>query len=133
MADGREAGGGADHPAACCPLYHQAIELIGKRWTGAIVSVLLDRPLRFSEISQLVPQLSDRLLSERMKELEARGVVERTVHAGPPVRVEYGLTAMGRDLSATLAELKDWAHRWLGDGGGEQPASAQRSEPAAII
>jgi len=133
MAAGREAGGGADHPAACCPLYHQAIELIGKRWTGAIVSVLLDRPLRFSEISQLVPQLSDRLLSERMKELEARGVVERTVHAGPPVRVEYGLTAMGRDLSATLSELKDWAHRWLGDGGGDQPASAQRSEPAAII
>jgi DNA-binding HxlR family transcriptional regulator len=133
MADERDAGGSADHPAACCPLYHQAIELIGKRWTGAIVSVLLDRPLRFSEISQAVPQLSDRLLSERMKELEARGVVERTVLSGPPVRVEYGLTAMGRDLSATLAELKDWAHRWLGERDGEEPAAAPRGEPAAII
>ena len=133
MGDERDAGGGANHPSACCPLYHQAIELIGKRWTGAIVSVLLDRPLRFSEISQAVPQLSDRLLSERMKELEARGVVERTVVPGPPVRVEYGLTAMGRDLSATLSELKQWAHRWLGETDGDEPAAAERSTPAAII
>ena len=55
---------------ACCSLYHQAIELVGKRWTGAILIVLLDGPLRFSEIKQLVPDLSDRLLSERLKELE---------------------------------------------------------------
>ena len=87
------ADGTGDH-SGCCPLYHQAVELIGKRWTGAIVSVLLERPLRFSEISQAIPQLSDRLLSERMKELEARGIVERRVLPGPPVRVEYGLTEM---------------------------------------
>jgi len=120
------ADGTGDH-ASCCPLYHQAVELIGKRWTGAIVSVLLERALRFSEISQAVPQLSDRLLSERMKELEARGMVERRVLPGPPVRVEYGLTEMGRDLAPALSELKRWAHRWLG----ADPARMPASEPLA--
>ena len=76
MHDRTPAGCAGPASAACCPLYHQAVELIGKRWTGAIVDVLLDGgPLRFSEIAQAVPELSDRLLSERMKELEARGVV----------------------------------------------------------
>ena len=100
---------------ACCPRLHEAVELVGKRWTGAIVAVLLEGgPMRFSQVAQAVPQLSDRLLSERMKELEARGVVDRTVHAGSPVRVEYALTEMGRALAPALAELKSWAHRWLG-------------------
>ena len=99
----------------CCPRYHEAVELIGRRWTGAIVAVLLqaDGPLRFSEIAAAVPQLSDRLLSERVKELEARGVVERTVVPGPPVRVEYALTVMGRNLAPALDELAAWARRWL--------------------
>ena len=98
----------------CCPYYHQAVELIGKRWTGAIVVVLLEEgPMRFSEIGHAVPELSDRLLSERMKELEARGLVQRTVLAGPPVRVEYSLTEMGRQLQPALSELKSWARRWL--------------------
>jgi DNA-binding HxlR family transcriptional regulator len=101
-------------PPACCPLYHEAVELIGRRWTGAIVAVLLDNgPLRFSEIAQAVPELSDRLLSERMKELEARGVVERNVEPGPPVRVTYALTAMGAELGPALQELKSWARQWL--------------------
>jgi DNA-binding HxlR family transcriptional regulator len=117
-------------PAGCCPYYHQAVELIGKRWTGAIVSVLLERPRRFSEIAAAVPQLSDRLLSERMKELETRGLVERTVIPGPPVRVEYGLTSMGRELEPALAELKRWGRRWLGDS---QPASDEAPEPADAI
>ena len=103
----------ADPAAACCPLYHEAIELIGKRWTGAIVSVLMNGPMRFSEIAQAVPELSDRLLSERIKELEARGMVARTVDPGPPVRVEYELTDMGRELEPSLSELKAWARRWL--------------------
>jgi len=100
-------------PTACCPHYHQAVELIGKRWTGAIVVVLLDGPLRFSQIGAAVPQLSDRLLSERMKELEAWGLVERRVASGPPVRVQYELTAMGHELEPALAELKAWGRRWL--------------------
>lgn len=105
---------GARPPAGCCPFYHEAVELIGRRWTGAIVAVLLqDAPLRFSEIAHAVPQLSDRLLSERMKELEARGVVTRTVDPGPPVKVAYDLTEMGRSLEPALRALGDWARRWL--------------------
>ena len=71
-------GGSGDRPP-CCSLYHRAVELVGKRWTGAILLVLMDGPLRFSEIRHLVPDLSDRLLSERLKELEAEGIVERRV------------------------------------------------------
>jgi DNA-binding HxlR family transcriptional regulator len=99
----------------CCPLYHEAVELVGRRWTGAILRVLMDGPLRFSEIAQSVPELSDRLLSERMKELEARGIVERTVISGPPLRVEYSLSKMGHELEPALSELQRWAKRWLGD------------------
>src|SRR5437588_11753316 len=98
----------------CCALYHRAIELIGKRWTGAIVLVLLDGPLHFSGIKQLVPELSDRLLSERLKELEAEGIVERTVFDGAPVRVEYSLTEKGRALEPSVRALKSWANTWLG-------------------
>ena len=99
--------------SGCCPFYHEAVELVGRRWTGAILRVLMDGPLRFSEIAQAVPELSDRLLSERMKELEARGIVERTVISGPPVRVEYGLSRMGSELEPALSELQRWAKRWL--------------------
>ncbi len=99
----------------CCPFYHEAVELVGRRWTGAILRVLMDGPLRFSEVAQAVPELSDRLLSERMKELEGRGIVERTVLAGPPLRVEYQLSEMGRELEPALSELHRWANRWLRD------------------
>jgi DNA-binding HxlR family transcriptional regulator len=103
-----------DERPACCPYYHEAVELIGRRWTGAIVAVLLDGGrMRFSEISHAVPELSDRLLSERMKELEARGVVNRHVDPGPPVKVLYELTDMGRSLEPALLALKSWARRWL--------------------
>ena len=99
---------------ACCPRLHEAVELVGKRWTGAILAVLLQGgPMRFSEIAQAVPALSDRLLSERVKELEKRGVVERRVGGTSPARVEYELTPMGRDLAPALGELEAWAHRWL--------------------
>jgi DNA-binding HxlR family transcriptional regulator len=102
-------------PGNCCPLYHEAVELVGRRWTGAILRVLMDGPLRFSEIAQAIPELSDRLLSERMKELEARGMVQRTVIPGPPLRVEYELSVMGSELEPALSELQSWARRWLGD------------------
>jgi DNA-binding HxlR family transcriptional regulator len=111
--DHRDAGAGRS--ASCCPYYHEAVELVGKRWTGAILRVLMDGPLRFSEVAQAVPELSDRLLSERMKELEGRGMVERTVIPGPPLRVEYSLSKMGRELEPALFELQRWASRWLRD------------------
>jgi len=97
----------------CCTAYHQAVELIGKRWTGAIVFVLLEGPLRFSEVKLLVPDLSDRLLSERMKELEAEGIVERRVIDAMPVRVEYRLTEKGQALEPAVRSLKVWARSWL--------------------
>jgi DNA-binding HxlR family transcriptional regulator len=116
----------ADGAPACCPYYHEAVELIGRRWTGAIVAVLMDGgPLRFSEIAHAVPELSDRLLSERMKELEARGVVSRHVDPGPPVKVLYELTDMGASLEPALQELKSWARRWL-------RAEKQRSTPRPL-
>ena len=97
----------------CCELYHRAVELVGKRWTGAILIVLMDGPLRFSEVKQLVPDLSDRLLSERLKELEGEGIVERRVIADTPVRVEYALTDKGRALEPAVRALKRWARSWL--------------------
>lgn len=104
-----------ERSGACCPHLHEAVELVGKRWTGAIVYVLLERhgPMRFSEVGQAVPQLSDRLLSERMKELERRGIVERRVYDTTPVRVEYELTEMGRALAPALRELRRWGQRYF--------------------
>ena len=92
----------------CCPYYHEAVELIGRRWTGAIVAVLISEqePLRFNEIASAVPQLSDRLLTERIRELEERGVVVK--HDGG-----YALTEMGRELEPAVDALSAWARRWL--------------------
>jgi DNA-binding HxlR family transcriptional regulator len=99
------------HPPSLCARFHRASELIGRRWTGAILAVLLETgPLRFRQIAHAVPDLSDRLLSERMRELEARGLVTRTEL---DVGVEYALTEMGRDLDVAVGELRAWAQRWL--------------------
>jgi DNA-binding HxlR family transcriptional regulator len=98
----------------CCPRLHETVELVGKRWSGAIVYVLLHGgPMRFSQIANAVPDLSDRLLSERLKELEARGIVDRRVQDGAPIKVEYELTERGKDLHDALSELKAWGDRWL--------------------
>ena len=104
------AGKTASEPALC-HRFHKASELIGRRWTGAILAVLLEAgPMRFRQIAQAVPDLSDRLLAARMRELEARGLVVRTELE---VGVEYALTEMGRDLDAAVRELRSWAQRWL--------------------
>jgi DNA-binding HxlR family transcriptional regulator len=95
-----------------CPHFHAAIELIGKRWTGAIVCALTEGPLRFGELGKAVPGLSDRLLSQRLRELEQEGLVQREVEAGAPVRVSYSLTEAGSELRPAIAELKAWANRW---------------------
>lgn len=97
---------------AVCPHFHHAIELIGKRWTGAIVFALTDGAKRYAELGKAIPGLSDRLLSQRLRELEEEGLVERRVEAGSPVRVTYSLTAAGRELDPVLSELKSWARRW---------------------
>lgn len=99
-----------------CPQFHAAIELIGKRWTGAILCALTEGPLRFGELVRAIPGLSDRLLSRRLRELEQEGLVEREVEAGTPVRVIYSLTEKGTALQPAIAELKAWARRWNGTG-----------------
>jgi DNA-binding HxlR family transcriptional regulator len=119
------AGEGRPASPGCCPHYHAAVELIGRRWTGAILAILLDgEALRFSELAGAVPELSDRMLSDRLKELEARGLVERTVYEGRPLRVEYALTRMGFALGPAVGELHQWAQRWLAVF---EPAPAPRS------
>jgi DNA-binding HxlR family transcriptional regulator len=100
-------------PDRICPLYHEAVEMVGRRWTGAILRALMDGSLRFSEVAAAIPELSDRLLSERMKELEGRGLVTRHVISGPPLQVRYALSQMGHELEPALAELQHWARRWL--------------------
>ncbi len=101
----------AEEAGAVCPHFHATIELIGKRWTGAIVCALTDGPLRFGELTRAVPGVSDRLLSQRLRELEDEGLVERDVEPGAPVRVTYSLTEAGADLGPALDELKAWARR----------------------
>ncbi|MGN6662785.1 MAG: winged helix-turn-helix transcriptional regulator [Solirubrobacterales bacterium] len=101
---------------AVCPHFHHAIELIGKRWTGAIVCALTERPMRYAQLGKAIPGLSDRLLSQRLRELEQEGLVERIVEAGTPVRVTYSLTEAGMELDPALRELKAWAKRWKKTG-----------------
>ena len=102
-----------DAPDSICPRFHRAVELIGKRWTGAILRVLLDGPARFGEIQARIPDLSDRLLSERLKELEETLIVERTVDDGRPVQVTYTLSKRGAALEPVLDQLGTWAETWL--------------------
>jgi DNA-binding HxlR family transcriptional regulator len=108
----RAPGGSAVDTAPVCPRFHAAVELIGRRWTGAILFALTGGPHYFRELAAAVPGLSDRLLSTRLRELEAEGLVERRVHEGPPARVSYELTALGRGLEPAIHELHDWAQRW---------------------
>ncbi len=103
----------ADHLPEFCPRYHHAMELIGRRWTGAILRVLIGGPHRFNEMLATVPGLSDRLLSERLRELEAEGLVVRHVLSGPPVRVEYSLSERGYDLEQVIRAIATWAEKWV--------------------
>lgn len=101
------------HLSAFCPVYHRAIELIGRRWTGVILRAMLSGAARFSDIAAAVPGLSDRLLSERLKELEAEGIVTRTVVPSTPVRITYDLTPKGQALNEVIVAVSSWAENWL--------------------
>jgi DNA-binding HxlR family transcriptional regulator len=96
-----------------CSRFHHAVELIGRRWSGAIISVMLAGPQCFNELLAAVPGLSDRLLTERLRELESEGLVRRTVIPGPPVRVSYELTEAGRGLKPVIESLGRWAEEWV--------------------
>ncbi len=96
-----------------CPLYHRAMGIIGRRWTGAIIRALLAGNVRFGEVRATIPGISDRLLSQRLKELEAEQVVQRRVFDKTPVRIEYHLTPKGEALASVVEAASAWAEKWL--------------------
>ncbi len=98
-----------------CSRYVNAVHLLGKRWTPLIVHVLLAGPQRFGAIASAISVLSDRVLAERLRELEAAGIVQRQIDPHGPGRVEYALTSKGRDLEVVVRELHRWAHDWAGE------------------
>ncbi len=106
---------------ALCTSFHHAIELIGRRWTGAVISLLLQSRCRYATLRDAIPDITDRMLSERLQELESERIVERTVIPETPVRVEYSLTKKGRALAAAVEAISDWAHKW-----GAAPATETR-------
>src|SRR5215469_18828942 len=93
--------------------FQRAIELIGKRWTGAVIRALMTGAARFNQLLMGIPGISDRVLTERLRELETEGLVERLVDPGPPVRVSYRLTQRGRALSPVLVSIDAWAADWI--------------------
>ncbi|HZD79405.1 MAG TPA: helix-turn-helix domain-containing protein [Actinomycetota bacterium] len=96
-----------------CHHFHRAVQMIARRWTPEILRALLAGTVRFSGFTAVIPGLSDRLLSERLKDLEAEGIVVRTVTPATPVRVEYRLTAKGEDLATAIGAIAAWAERWV--------------------
>src|SRR6185312_5835273 len=96
-----------------CAKFHRASELIGRRWTGAIIYVLLSSKCRFAVLRDAIPEITDRMLSERLQELEEEGIVERTVVPDTPVRVEYALTRKGRALADAMDAISKWADSWI--------------------
>lgn len=108
-----------------CVKFHRAVELIGGRWTGAIIQLLMPGRLRFAELRASIPEISDRMLSERLRELETEGVVHRHVVPETPVRVEYELTEKGRALEQALVAVGKWAERWVS----ERPPAEAAADP----
>lgn len=98
---------------AICPYFHAAVELIGRRWNGLILESLGSGPLRYSDLKSRLVEVSPSMLSQRLRELEAQGLVVREVVAGPPVQVTYLLTEAGRALAPILAAITGWGHTWL--------------------
>jgi DNA-binding HxlR family transcriptional regulator len=105
-----------------CAQFHKAVELIGGRWTGAVIQLLMKGPTRYCGIREAVPDISDRMLSERLRELEQEGIVERLVVPETPVRVEYRLTGKGKALEPAFAAIGKWAHRYLEPAPQSKPA-----------
>ncbi len=113
----------ADHSEQACRRVDVSIsrvfELFGKRWTGPIVSVLMQQPVHFADLRRAIPGISERMLSDRLSELGTAGLVVREVDEGPPLRVSYRLTQAGAAMEPALKELGRWAETHLKDGGGD--------------
>ncbi|NQW20397.1 MAG: helix-turn-helix transcriptional regulator [Chloroflexi bacterium] len=97
-----------------CPHYEAAMELLARRWTGLILTSLMEKSARFSEIGVAVDGISDRMLSQRLVELEDIGMIQRKVDATQrPVLVEYSSTQMARELAPVFDALQGWAEKWM--------------------
>ena len=126
-----EVVGDNSHPPELCTRFHHASELIGRRWSGAIIYVLLRSRCRFATLRDAIPQITDRMLSERLQELEHEGIVERTVIPETPVRVEYELTKKGKALASAMDAIAAWAEKWVtSDQITESPARSAPSRSA---
>ncbi len=101
------------HDEKLCPKFEAAFQLLGKRWTGLIIRVLLTGPQRFRDISAMIPAMSDRMLAERFKELESAGILKRIVYPETPVRIEYELTEKGFALQPVMTEVQKWGDHWV--------------------
>ena len=110
--------------SAYCPKFQTAVELIGRRWSGAIIRAMLAGSVRFGDVLSRVPGLSDRLLSERLRELESAGIVSRAVYPDIPVRIEYRLTEKGLELQQIVEAISGWADRWAMPALEPEPANA---------
>jgi DNA-binding HxlR family transcriptional regulator len=115
----------SQEPPELCNAFHAAIELIGRRWTGAIIFLLLRSRCRFATLRDAIPDITDRMLTERLQELEQQGIVERTVLPESPVRVEYSLTPKGHALVEAIDAISDWAHKWSTPAGSSDLAHAK--------
>ncbi|MEC0089991.1 winged helix-turn-helix transcriptional regulator [Paenibacillus macquariensis] len=96
-----------------CPRFESAFSFLGKRWNGLIIQTLMSGPKRFKDISSLIPSMSDKMLSERMKDLEVEGIVVRHVYPETPVRIEYELTEKGKGLRSVMEQIQLWAEKWV--------------------
>ena len=121
--------GTPDKTPALCARFHRASELIGRRWTGAIIFVLLRSRCRFAMLRDAIPDITDRMLTERLQELEHEGIVERTVIPESPVRVEYALTKKGHGLGGAIDAIAEWAHTWVEVGA---PSARRESLPRML-
>jgi DNA-binding HxlR family transcriptional regulator len=102
---------------ACCEHLFDVFAVLGKRWNGLIIGVLLNGPARFGELERAIPGIRGPILSQRLSELGAAGLVRRHVYEGPPVAVQYELTDAGNGLQPAVAELTRWAEKFLPAGG----------------
>jgi DNA-binding HxlR family transcriptional regulator len=96
-----------------CPRFEKATELLSKRWVSLIVYTLISGPRRFSEIEDSLSNLSGKMLSERLKELEIEGIIKREVFPETPVRIEYSLTDKGQALGPIFGEIAKWSSEWI--------------------
>ena len=120
-----------DHPPELCRRFHRASELIGRRWTGAIIFLLLKMPsARFAVLRDGIADITDRMLSERLQELEQEGIVARTVVPDTPVRVEYALTHKGRALAEPSEAITGWAEQWM--DAADPPAKRKRGSDPSV-